>query len=307
MAESDYTAGAAQPNQSIRHAINKLWDYGQPDLTEQRFAALVPAAEASGDPDHLGQLLTQLARSQGLQRKFDQARSTLDRVEKMLAERESDHRLDVVRVRYALESGRVLNSSDQPDKALPFFEQAAKLAEAAGEIGYQIDAVHMVAIAAPDVNEKINWNRKALTLIQNHPAQSGWLSAVYNNLGEAYISSGKYELALDIFRKIIDMETARGRAPEWFMHKDVARCLRLTGKPLEALAIMQPLADEEDKTGQHNGWISEELAEDLAALGRFDEAQPRFQQAYDVFAADPWEVEHEPQRLAHLKQSALRP
>jgi hypothetical protein len=70
---------------------------------------------------------------------------------------------------------------------------------------------------------------------------------------------------------------------------------------------MESLADEEDNTGQRNGWISEELAEDLAALGRLAEARPRFQQAYDVFAADPWEVEHEPQRLAHLKESALRP
>jgi len=42
----------------------------------------LPEAKESGDRDYLLQLLTQIARTQGLQRKFDDAHKTLDDVQK---------------------------------------------------------------------------------------------------------------------------------------------------------------------------------------------------------------------------------
>ena len=81
--------------------FDKRWDYSNPDSTEAEFRSMLPAARASGDADYLAQLLTQLARTQSLQRKFDEAHEILDEVEGMLSDE-----LKVARVRYLLERGQ---------------------------------------------------------------------------------------------------------------------------------------------------------------------------------------------------------
>src|SRR5688572_21565066 len=81
--------------------FDELWDYNDPATTEQKFRALLPRAEASADRFYHAQLLTQLARAQGLQRKFDEAHATLDQVAQV------DQ--PPARVRYLLERGRVFN------------------------------------------------------------------------------------------------------------------------------------------------------------------------------------------------------
>ncbi|HEX6385768.1 MAG TPA: hypothetical protein VF177_13945, partial [Anaerolineae bacterium] len=63
--------------------FDQLWDYSQPASTEERFRELLPAAEAAGDDSYLAQLLTQIARAQGLQRQFAAAHETLDEAEKL--------------------------------------------------------------------------------------------------------------------------------------------------------------------------------------------------------------------------------
>ena len=50
--------------------FDALWDYDQPAKTEAAFRALLPQAEASGDSSYYIELLTQIARTQGLQRDF---------------------------------------------------------------------------------------------------------------------------------------------------------------------------------------------------------------------------------------------
>ena len=59
--------------------FDALWDYDRPAETETRFRDLLPAAERN--PDVKMQLLTQIARAQGLQRRFEDAHATLEEVE----------------------------------------------------------------------------------------------------------------------------------------------------------------------------------------------------------------------------------
>ncbi len=82
--------------------FDKLWDYAHPDISEQRFRELLPRALDSLDLSYLAQLLTQIARAEGLQRKFEDAHKTLDRVDKALPK--TDGR---TLIRYLLERGRV--------------------------------------------------------------------------------------------------------------------------------------------------------------------------------------------------------
>ena len=46
--------------------IDSLWDYNDPAATEAQFRALLPRVQAEGDADYEAELLTQLARAQGL-------------------------------------------------------------------------------------------------------------------------------------------------------------------------------------------------------------------------------------------------
>lgn len=55
-----------------------LWDYNDPAGTESKFRAVLAKAEASDDRGYQAELLTQIARAQGVQRQFDAAHATLD-------------------------------------------------------------------------------------------------------------------------------------------------------------------------------------------------------------------------------------
>src|SRR5712692_6096327 len=120
--------------------FDNLWDYDHPGASEKRFRELLPAALDSRDFPYLTQLLTQIARAEGLQRKFQDAHKTLDRVEKALLKAEAD---DKTRVRYLLERGRVFNSSGERDDARPLFLEAFDLALKSKDDLYAVDAAHM--------------------------------------------------------------------------------------------------------------------------------------------------------------------
>ena len=187
------------------------------DRTE--FRELLPAAERSGDASYHAQLLTQIARTQGLQDRFDDAHATLDSVEKMLTDD-----MQLARARYLLERGRVFNSSGRPAKAMPLFERAWKVAEAAKAPRHAVDAVHMLGIAAPTPEEQIEWNLRGIAMVEADPSQRKWLNALYNNLGESYAKVGEYAKALDAFEKLAAINDK-----DIYTMKDQARMLRAAG------------------------------------------------------------------------------
>ena len=121
--------------------FDALWDYSYPDQTEEKFREIL--LQIAEDDSAYLELLTQIARAQGLQRKFDEAHQTLDQVEKRLNDYPSR-----AKVRYLLERGRVLNSSGKPEQARPFFEHALDSAKQISEDFFAVDAIHMLAIVA---------------------------------------------------------------------------------------------------------------------------------------------------------------
>jgi tetratricopeptide (TPR) repeat protein len=278
-------------------AFDSLWNYGVPAGTEAKFRALLAHAEASGVAEYQLQLLTQIARSQGLQGKFDLAHATLDGVETHLRE----GGLPVARVRYLLERGRVFNSSGKPDRALPLFFEAFDLGKRIPHWRLAIDAAHMVAIAAPTPAEQVEWGRRGVALVLDHLDQRGWLFALYNNLGEAYLKQGRYDDALACFRNHVALNVERGQEPDLFATKDIARCLRLLGDADEALVTIAPIHAKLESSGQRDGWISEEYAECLLATGSKPDAIPHFEAALELLAKASWVVANEPARLDHLK------
>lgn len=279
--------------------FNQLWNYADPAATEQQFRELLPQAEASGDRAYHAELLTQIARALGLQRKFDDAHRILDMVEPML-----EDGMERARIRYELERGRVFNSSGERDAARPHFLRAWELGQQAKEEFYAIDAAHMMGIIEPP-DAALAWNEKAIALAGQTQDQraKGWLGPLTNNTGWTYHDNGDYDRALEYFEKCLhwhrERNTGRGlRIAQW----TVARALRSLGRTGEALEQQQALLKEYEESGGSDGYVYEEIGECLHTLGRTEEARPYFAKAYDLLGTDEWLKANEAPRLERLRE-----
>jgi tetratricopeptide (TPR) repeat protein len=282
--------------------FDALWDYDDPAATELHFRGLLVQAERSGNTGYYAQLLTQLARAQGLQRRFAEAHVTLDQAAALLSSLPT-----VAQLRYLLERGRVFNSAGMPDTARPLFDAAWRLAQTLGDDSYAVDAAHMLAIVAPPA-EKLAWEQQALALAERsaQPRARKWRASLYNNMGWSYHEQGQHAQALTLFEQALAARVEAGNAHDIHVARwCVARELRALGRYADALAVQQQLADALAQRGAHDGYVEEELGENLLALGREAEAQPYFARAYQALAQDAWLVDHEPERLARLQHLAM--
>jgi tetratricopeptide (TPR) repeat protein len=256
--------------------IDALWNFEDPAATEAAFRALLPEAEREGGASRL-ELLTQLARTQSLQRKFPEAHALLDQVQSQLAPD-----MTRPRIRCLLERGRTFNSAGQQERARPEFLEAWRLALEAGEDWLAVDAAHMLAIAESG-DASLSWNEKAMVHAErsSDPRARKWLGSLHNNIGWTYHDLGRYDEALEQFQSALACREAQGqigaiRIARWC----VARCLRSLGRTTEALEMQRALLAEFEAAGSVDGYVFEELGECLLELRRRDEARPFFARAH---------------------------
>ena len=280
-------------------ALDDLWDFDDPAASETRFRGAVDAAVTDGDLVAADEARTQLARSLGLQGRFDDGHAILDRVD---ADHPADDRL---RVRARLERGRLLRSSGDPAASVAPFEGAWELARTLGEDGLAVDAAHMLALVDAPPGEPA-WHGRALDLADTSPdpAARKWRGSLWNNIGWARFEAGDLDGALSAFETARAARREQGkpretRVAEWC----VARCLRARRRPAEALAIQERLALETAAAGEpQDGYGAEEIGECLLAMDRGEEARPYFARAADLLGADASLSEHEPDRIARLRR-----
>jgi tetratricopeptide (TPR) repeat protein len=278
--------------------IDALWEYGDPAASEGRFRQALETAQ--GD-DRL-ELLTQLARTFSLRRRFDEAHGLLDEIEPQLSgagQRPA--------ARYLLERGRTFNSAGDKAGARRMFAEAWERAMAAQVIGLAVDAAHMLAITHADTPAAIEWNRRGLELAR--PAADlkarALIPAMLNNTAWDLHGQERYAEALELFTEAEAEWRARERQPQVRIARwSVARCLRSLGRPADALAIQRELEAEHRAAGSADGYVFEEIAECLAAQGQPEQARPYFALAAAELGRDAWFVEHEPARLAALRERA---
>jgi tetratricopeptide (TPR) repeat protein len=273
-------------NSLTSEQIDALWTITDP--VEGLVKLKTALAEYPGSADELH---TQIARSLGLQGRFDEAWEELARISKVHS--------PLVEIRMQLEEGRLKNSSGCKNEAKPYFLKALQVATQEHFDFYAIDAAHMLGIVL-DGQESIRWNKDALQLAANSKIKRAhnWKGSLLNNLGWAYFNVGEFKTALTTFESALDFQKtggnpARIRVARW----TVARCLRALKRYDEALAIQNDLIQYPEQ-----GYVSEELGELVLVLGRPDEAKPRFKRAYELLSqnlgSDPGEKAH----LARLKE-----
>src|SRR5512147_2592778 len=273
--------------------IDEFWEYDNPAASEQRFRA----ALGSGDRNRDLELQTQIARTYSLRRQFDEAHRLLDQMQPALADSTAR-----VRSRYLLERGRTLRSAGDKAAAQPLFLQAYEVARGATETGLAVDAAHMLALVTPS-DEAARWTDTGVKLARasNDPKALALLPALLNNHAWNLHDAGRFDDALPVF---VEAETAwrstgkqpQGRIATW----SVARCLRSLKRYDEALVLKRRLEAEWIASGGSDGYVFEEIAENLDALGRPDEARPYFAQAARELGRDPDFSRNESARLQRL-------
>lgn len=282
--------------------LNALWDFNQAAASEAKFRALLPQAEQAADQAYLVEMLSQIARAEGLQAKFDAAHLSLDKAESLL-----NDEMARPKVRVWLERGRAFNSAEQPEKAVPLFEAALSLAEAIGEENLAVDAAHMLGIATPG-KERLRWNKRALAMAEaaSDEKARAWTASLYNNIGTYYMEDGLYALAMDMFEKLLafceeNKNEDRADIARWFM----AKIHRLSESFDEALAGQMELLKKQAGKESMDAYVFEELGEIHLALGNTEERRSYFQLAHDLFMHNDryvYEVKFESQRLGRIKQ-----
>jgi len=278
-------------------ALLALWDFDDPAGSELRFRRFVHQIPASPGTGLRAEALTQLARSQALQRKFRTAHRSLDRVPPLLRSGKSR-----ARIRYFLERGRVFNSSGDRTAARPLFRSAWGDARSLQEDGLAVDAGHMLALVESGARAAA-WNARALDLAERsrQPAARRWRASLENNIGWSRVERADYPGALRAFRAAL-----RYRRPQRVPKETriatwcVAKTLRLMGRTREALRMQRTLLADWRRAKGKDGYVFEELGECLHTLGRSDEARAWFRLAYTELSQDPWLVANEGGRLDRL-------
>lgn len=229
--------------------LRELWDFEDPLGSEARFRAL--AAEAAEPVATYAS--TQVARALGLQERYDEGHAVLDALSPTDAESQ---------VRIALERGRLLRSSDDPEAARPHVEYAASTARDGGLEELEVDALHMVALVV-EPEARLAAHHIALGRARGAiaPAARDWDASLLNNIGMEHVDAGDHGAALAAFEEALQArqrigDPARTRVARWM----VGWALRLLGDADRAREVQLALKAELDAIGATDPYVDEELA-----------------------------------------------
>ena len=279
--------------------LRVLWDFEDLDGSWERFEqALDGQVSAAGRAE----VLTQLARVQGLRGNLAAGDRLLDEAETTAADS------PLARVRVLLERGRLRRSGGDSQAALPLFAAAFDLATEATEEALAADAAHMAALAAADHSELVAWTRRGVELAERatDPDARYWLGPLLNNLGWACFAAGQYEEALAAFQRAL---RARERDPRRRAEIEIARyalakTLRVLGRPAAAAALLEEAVAWTRTVEEPDGWFHEELAEAYAALGREADARQQARLALPLLKVADTSFTDDTERASRLRALA---
>ena len=259
--------------------LRPLWDFDDLDATEKHFRSQLALESSEGRAE----VLTQLARVEGLRGDFEEGERLIEEAEAIGASR-------VARARIDLERGRLRRSSGNVEAALPLFESAFATSLEAGELFVAVDADHMAALATPNRDGFVAWTHRGIELAESGDELARyWLGPLLNNLGWELYESGEYSDALDAFQRALGERERdpENRAAIEIARYAVAKTMRALGRPEEAVPLLEHAVAWTDSTGTPDGWFHEELAEECAALGRENDAREHARRALPLLLEDP--------------------
>ena len=166
----------------------------------------------------------------------------------------------------------------------------------------------MLAIVEPPASAA-QWTKRGVELARasTDAKARGLLPALLNNHAWNLFEERKYEEALAAFREAETAWHATGRQPQGRIATwSVARALRALKRHDEALQLQTRLEREWQAAGGADGYVFEEIAENLEALGRTAEATAYFRRAEQELGKDPQFVRDEAARWKRITSLAAR-
>jgi tetratricopeptide (TPR) repeat protein len=277
--------------------LRPLWDFDDLDASETRLRAQL--GEETTDAGR-AEVLTQLARVQGLRGSFDAGDQLLDEAVPLAGDDA------VARARVDLERGRVRRSSGDPEAARPLFDAAFATAGDAGQTFIAADAAHMAALVAPDRDGFIAWTERGIELATNDEDARHWLGPLYNNIGWNYYDADEFEEALTSFRRGLEAREAEGEegASVEIARWTIGKALRALGRSDEAVPLLEQAVAWAETSGAPDGWFHEELALEYAELGRDADAATQAAAAIPLLERDDPDFASDEERGPRLRALA---
>lgn len=288
--------------------FDECWAFGDPKIIEKKFNELLPQAEKLEDKSFFLQIMSQIALTQALQKRFEDAHKTLDQAENLLTDS-----YKFAKARILLERGRIFHQAEKYPEAKILFNKSFEFS-IQQKFDYQaIDAAHMIAILAETPEEKILWNQRALHMAETTADEKArmWKGSLWNNLGQNYLEKKDFEGALHAFKQALDCRVKEGYNPNIRIAKwAIAHTLRLLNQLESSLSILELLVKEYNSMAEKGsydmpidvfklaqGWIYEDLAE------IYNEFTKKYSSlAFDCLSNDEMFSKTEPARLERLKQ-----
>jgi tetratricopeptide (TPR) repeat protein len=209
--------------------LRHLWDFDDLDGSDRR---LQDQLQKETTDAGRAEVLTQLARIQGLRESYADGGRLIDQAQAL-----SDGSA-AVEARIQMERGRLRNSGGDAPAALAMFKAAFEIAERGGEQFLAADAAHMAAIASPDRQGKLEWTERGIGIATESSDRdvNYWLGPLYNNLGWEYQDAGEYDAALEAFQRALASRERYPEMPALIQHakEAVAEALRSLGREEEA-------------------------------------------------------------------------
>jgi len=191
--------------------LRPVWDFDDLEASRRRFRVLLD--EETTDVGR-AEVLTQLARVEGLGDRFGEGDQLLDEASSLGGAE------PVVRARVDLERGRLRRSGGDSESALPLFEAAFATSLEIPHEFLAVDAAHMAAIAAPSLEDRLAWANRGIEIAQSSedPEVTSWLGSLFNNIGWDYFDAGEYQTALDWFERALTEREKRPDLPARIAH-----------------------------------------------------------------------------------------
>ncbi|MGR2751461.1 hypothetical protein [Agromyces arachidis] len=224
-----------------QQVIDRLWDFADPVVSEERFRAV--AADDSLSTHERAVMTTQVARAIGIQRREDDALALLDELEAAERPDETDEEVAELHARIALERGRIAATAERFGDAVPLFTKAVREAAMAGSTFLVLDALHMLALN--DAGHEEEWATEGFDVLDGvrDPRLKRWGVALHNNLGWTKHDGGDAVAALHHFELAVEAADRYGTAGQQHVARwSVGRALRTLGRTDEALELQRELA-----------------------------------------------------------------
>ena len=277
--------------------LRPLWDFDDLDGSQARFREQL--ADETTDPGR-AEVLTQLARIQGLRDDFEEGDALLDEAVRLASGSRP------VAARVDLERGRLRRSSGDPDAARPLFESAYATALDTAQYFLAADAAHMAALVAGDRDGFLAWTNRGLDVADTYAGASYWAASLLNNLGWEHYDAGELDAALDAFERALaarERDAENAGAIEIALYA-VGKTLRTLGRSTEAVLLLERALASAQARDHEDGWLHEELAEEYSALGRHTEASTQARLAIPLLERDDPSFAEDAERSARLEAIA---